>query len=380
MKNKALAIGILTVSLSTFTSWYPFLATILLLNNIAYVVIAFIISSIISITLSLIIYRYKKLVNLLNIVLAIILIITYALGISLNITYSWLVVLALLLTLAGYLGKAYSLLIRSSIRIPDPLKPKILERITTRSWLYGFIGCALFSFIASNMHVEAFIGLISIITSITLVVQTFLLKPYVIIEEQVKENVARGSLRLYIPLIVYASIVVFALNIYYPFLPVYVKEYIGLNIIGIGLFYASITVLSRVMFSIAQLIIAVKDPTIAFTARSLLAGLLLLTASTSENPWFTLILLTIVLSSTPLHTLAYSVFAKKMGIKLTMIAETIYTVIGIPAILFGYNLWLRNPILVIATPALVLLISVVFTGYLRRYKNIISEESSPGQA
>lgn len=371
MKYKALAVGILAVSLSTFTSWYPFLATILLLNNIVYVVITFIISSIISIALSLVIYKYRKLVDLSNIVLAIVLMITYVLGISLNITYSWLLVLALLLTLAGYLGKAYSLLIRSSIRIPDPLRPKILERITTRSWLYGFIGCMLFSFIASNMYVEAFIGLISIIISITLVVQTFLFRPYIIIEEQVKEHVVRGSLGLYIPLIVYVSIVVFALNIYYPFLPVYVKEYIGLNIIGIGLFYASITVLSRVMLSIAQLVIAVKGPTLAFTVRSLLTSLLLLTASTSENPWFTLILLTIVLSSTPLHTLAYSVFAKKMGIKLTMAAETMYTVISIPAILFGYNLWLRNPVLVIATPALVLFISVVLTGYLRRYKNII---------
>jgi len=378
LKYKALAVGILAVSLSTFTSWYPFLATILLLNNIVYVVITFIISSIISIALSLTIYKYRKLVNLLNIILAIVLIITYVLCISLNITHSWLLILALLLTLAGYLGKAYSLLIKSSIRIPDPLKPKILERITTKSWLYGFIGCTLFSFIASSMYIEAFIGLISIITSITLVVQAFLFRPYIVVEERVKEHVVRDSLRLYIPLIVYASIVVFALNIYYPFLPIYVKEYIGLNIIGIGLFYASITVLSRVMLGVAQLVVAVKGPIIAFTMRSLLAALLLLTASASENPWFTLILLTIVLSSTPLHTLAYSVFAKKMGIKLTIAAETMYTVVSIPAVFFGYSLWLRNPVLVIATPALVLFISIVFTGYLRKYKNIIEEESEQG--
>ncbi len=377
-RSSIVALGALIVLVTAFTSWYPFLAIMFMFENIVYIVYIFTISSIVSIMLSLVIYKSRRLASLLNTLLALALIVMCILGTVLDSTWIQLLSLSLLLASTSYLGKSYSLAVRYSSRIPSPLKPKIIEHVTSRSWIYGFIGCLLFSFIASRLSVKAFVYGLSIVVAVLLLVPIVILKPNIIVSIDGKGAVIGSTIRRYAVLVAYVCLVVFALNIYYPFLPAYVKEYVGLSIIGVGLFYASVTVLSRVMFSVAQIVIAVKDPITSFTVRSLLSGLLLLTASSSENPWFTLILLTVALSSTPLHTLAYSVFARKMGIKLTIVLELVYTIIGVPAVFFGYSLWSKSPVLMLATSAVLLLASTVLTGYLKRRRNTMLSEGGVG--
>ncbi len=370
MLNKSLLIGLLIVMITSFTSWFPFLATIYILDSIIYIVIVYALASLTSTLLSLAMYKNRRIIGLSNAVLAVMLITLYGLSISTNTILSWIILLSLITACTGYLGKSYSLIVRSSPKIPKPLKPKIIEKVTTRSWLYGFIGSTLFSLIASNTPLTILLGLLSAFMSILLIVPTILYRPLVL-GNHGDENGQLYSFKAYIVLAIYVCVVVLALNIYSPFLPVFLERYLGLSIIGVGLFYASITVLSRVMFSIAQLIIAVKDSIVVFTIRSLLMGLLLITASSSENPWFTLILLTIAMSSSSLHTLAYSVFARRMGVKLTFTLELVYTAVGVLAVFLGYNLWNRMPSLILAIPALILIASTMLTGYLRRYRDIL---------
>ncbi len=375
MKSKVVLVGLLAIALSSFTSWYPFLITAMMFGKIYYIALVFAVSSIISMVLSLVIYLYKWSIMILYVALTTALFITYIICTIFGHSYLWLVVLALLLAISGYFGRAYNVLVKSSARIPGPLKPKILEEVMGKSWVYGFLGCLLLTLLASAIHVIVFLGLLVILTSIILLVPVIMFKPFSSIGGSNK-NVVYGGFKFYSLLVVYSVIVVFALNTYYPFLPVYVSNILGVGLIGVGLFYASITVLSRAMLSLAQLIIAVKDPATAFLVRSLVSGLLLLTASTSENPWFTLISLTIVLSLSPLHTLAYSVFARGMGVKLTVKAEILYTITGILAVFFGYTLWSKSPVFIIAVPAFILLFSAVFIGYLRKLKvSILREES-----
>ena len=99
LKVKALAIGTLTSSITAFISWYPLIAILFLINDIWYIVPTFIISSLISSILTLLLHNYIVKAHIINTVLAAASIILYIVTLFFNQIYLWIILLGLLVSL-----------------------------------------------------------------------------------------------------------------------------------------------------------------------------------------------------------------------------------------------------------------------------------------
>jgi len=372
LKVKALAIGTLTSSITGFISWYPLIAILFLTNDIWYIVPMFVISSLISSILTLLLHNYIVKAHIINMVLAAASIILYIVTLFFNQIYLWIILLGLLVSLSGYLGRAYNTIISSSYGFPKSLKSKILDKIVSRSWIFGSIGCLLMTLLAISIGTVYTIGIIIILSTISLASSLFF-RPYVSGKKMVDTDIKEHS-EAYRVLLVYTAMVVFGLNILYPYMPAFLALELNKTLLEIGIFYASIIVLSRFLSSLAQLIVALKGPVTSFFIRSLISALMLLTASASDQPLFTIVCLGVVLVISPFHSIAYSIFAKTLGVKKIVRAEILYTVITMLTVYIGYRLWSIDYRLLLIVPSFILFFTISFIGSLKKYEKIVLEE------
>ena len=372
LKVKALAIGTLTSFITVFISWYPLIAILFLTNDIWYIVPMFIVSSFVSSILTLLLHYHVGKVHIINILYAMVTIILYIIILFFNKIYLWTILLGLLVSLSGYLGRAYNTIISSSYGFPKTLKSKILDKIISRSWIYGSIGCVVMTLLATSIGIVYTIGILIALSTISLA-SSLLFRPYVSEKNIVDVNTVEYN-ELYRVLLAYTAMVVFGLNILYPYIPACLALELNKTLLEIGIFYASIIVLSRFLSSLAQLIVALKGPVTSFFIRSLISALMLLTASASEHPLFTIVCLGAVLVISPFHSIAYSVFAKVLGVKKIIRAEIIYTVITILTVYIGYRLWSVDYRLLLIVPSFILFFTISFIGRLKKYEKMVLEE------
>ncbi|RLG83839.1 MAG: hypothetical protein DRO40_03335 [Thermoprotei archaeon] len=372
LKKKALATGILISFITVFISWYPLIALLFLTNDIWYIVPMFIISSLVSSILTLLLHNYVVKVHIINILFALVTIILYIITFFFNQIYLWIILLGLLVSLSGYLGRAYNTIISSSYGFPKTLKSKILDKIISRSWIFGSIGCVVMTLLAINTGTVYTIGILIALSTISLA-SSLLFRPYVSERNIVDVNTVEHN-ELYRVLLAYTAMVVFGLNILYPYIPALLALELNKTLLEIGIFYASIIVLSRFLSSLAQLIVALKGPVTSFFIRSLISALMLLTASASEHPLFTIVCVGAVLVISPFHSIAYSVFAKVLGVKKIIRAEILYTVITILTVYIGYRLWNMDRRLLLIIPSFILFFTISFIGRLKKYEKTVLEE------
>ncbi len=372
LKKKALATGILISFITVFISWYPLIALLFLTNDIWYIVPMFIISSLVSSILTLLLHNYVVKVHIINILFALVTIILYIITFFFNQIYLWIILLGLLVSLSGYLGRAYNTIISSSYGFPKTLKSKILDKIISRSWIFGSIGCVVMTLLAINTGTVYTIGILIALSTISLA-SSLLFRPYVSERNIVDVNTVEHN-ELYRVLLAYTAMVVFGLNILYPYIPAFLALELNKTLLEIGIFYASIIVLSRFLSSLAQLIVALKGPVTSFFIRSLISALMLLTASASEHPLFTIVCVGAVLVISPFHSIAYSVFAKVLGVKKIIRAEILYTVITILTVYIGYRLWNMDRRLLLIIPSFILFFTISFIGRLKKYEKTVLEE------
>lgn len=372
LKKKALTIGILISSITSFISWYPLIAILFLESNIWYIVPVFIISSLISSILTLLLHKYVVKVHIINTVLALTFVALYIVTVLFNKIYLWIILLGLLSSLSGYLGRSYNTIISSSYGFPRSLKSKILDKVVSRSWISGSIGCLLITLIAVSIGIVYVIGMLIMLSSI-LLASSILFRPYVSNKKTINMD-SKEYTGLYKILFIYTAMTVLGLNIMYPYLPAFLALELNKTLLEIGIFYASIIVISRFISSLAQLIIALKGPVSSFFIRSIISALMLLTASASEQPIFTLVCLGSVLVISPFHSIAYSVFAKAVGVKKIIRAEISYTIISMLTVFIGYKLWSIDYRLLLIVPSFILFSSISFIGRLKKYEKMVLEE------
>jgi len=351
--------GFLIAFVVGFISWYPLLfAYGYGVECVAYI---FIIASIMYIIFSSLVYVIELKWNLImHIAISLTLIL-------LNLTPFWslgnlisLFVSCYLLSISGYLSKLYNLTITLSSSIDAHVKGSIVRNITKWDFIFGSIGCLVFSFIIYHYSVITAYTLIITISAISLAM-LFYLHPFnKIVIDRSGEPIPKSIYLLSIS-------TVFAFSIFRPFIPAYLN-YLNINLIIIGIFYGVVILVSRISSMLAQVIVSLHGPHTSIVIRSIVSVLMLLTTATSEDPTVSSIALGCVLILSPFYTIAYLSLTRKFNRYDLHKAEVIYTLVSVPAALVGIVLWFKTPRSLPLISALLLALTLPIISKMRKEK------------
>ena len=339
-----------------YLSWYPLLSAYIRLDALG-VVLVFSTASLLSILFSLLMYRVRiTYIKMSVLVLLVILYITYL--IFQNIDLFTIPFYGFSLALSSFAWKYINTILSSSPRVPRSLKEKLLEFASRRAFIFSSLGCVLLAIITYLCGEFIAYGIAILLFSVSSI-PFFKLGPFSMI------SVSREGEELPRPLLMYALMLIFALNITRPYIPAYLS-YIGFNVAIISLFYAGVVVAIRAIASIAQLVVTIHGPHTALLIRGLGTALLILTAATSEHVGVSAIALGIAIALSPFHSLGYTVLASKVSKWSLLKAETLYTFMGIPASAIGLMLWIKDPRAILLFTAILSILSLAIMGKIKK--------------
>ena len=374
IKSIVIAIGLALASVASISTWFSPLAIYLITRSILPIPLIVVIASIISSSITILLYLYKtSICTKITTIMIILIVAIYACTYIFNSEYLWFSMLSLVLALSLYIGRLYNTIITFSVKISEVLRKRILNTIVKRSWIPSlFLSIAI---VAICRWIDLYVSLALIIIFLSLSIPlSILLKPFskVDIEKSIEK---KHSFNIpYITLSIYTIMYVLSTSMIYPYTPVILLEIFKRDLIEIGIFYGSIVVISSIVMRLAQLIILSKGASAAMSIRSIVSSLAFLTVASTIHPVVAEISLFIAFATAPLHTLSYSFFARYMDIEKGRRLELLYTATSAIAVVVGYILWLKNPRLILLIGAFIALASLVLLPRLRRSERFLIEQ------
>lgn len=365
--------GFLSTSIGS-TPWYLLLLSFLVLRNVLYVPLLVALSS----TLSSLIAVYARLRKAMppETLVALsfastILVATYFLSPQPSLL---LAVLCILLSISTLLGRGFRSALDLSIRVRESLRSKILIELGRFSWIPSSALCIaipLMHVALGYASVLAMLSLASLLASLLLVA----LKPFRMgMEAERNESIKLSQAReaSYVLALV-SSVLVLCMGMTYPYAPILLYESSNLDIVGVGMVYAFLTIATFVSMMVAQPFVAVRGATASLLLRCFVLSTTLLVISTSEN-FVVLALATILaLATSPFYTTAYSVLVRFADPSTVFNLELLYTALSVFGSFLGALAWRLDARLPFLVASLLSMFAIIPAAMLKRFEHEVAK-------
>ncbi len=219
--------------------------------------------------------------------------------------------------------------------------------------------------------VLAMLSLASLLASLLLVA----LKPFRMgMEAERNESIKLSQAReaSYVLALV-SSVLVLCMGMTYPYAPILLYESSNLDIVGVGMVYAFLTIATFVSMMVAQPFVAVRGATASLLLRCFVLSTTLLVISTSEN-FVVLALATILaLATSPFYTTAYSVLVRFADPSTVFNLELLYTALSVFGSFLGALAWRLDARLPFLVASLLSMFAIIPAAMLKRFEHEVAK-------